>query len=135
MQMLELVNRDRAAASSQEETRGRAEPLQWDPRLAAVARAHSEEMARNDYFSHQGLDGSQPDQRVSEARIPWLATGENIARASTVAQAEAMFMDEPKFQQNHRGNILNTRFTHIGVGVAHGADGSIYVTQEFVQSR
>ncbi len=133
--MLGLVNRDRAATTSQEETRGRALPLQWDPRLAAVARAHSEEMARNGYFSHQSLDGRQPDERVSDARIPWLATGENIARASDVTQAEAMFMDEPKFQQNHRGNILNTRFTHVGIGVARGSDGSIYVTQEFVQSR
>src|ERR1700733_2023089 len=55
MQMWELINQDRTAPSCLEETKGRAHPLQWDPRLAAIARAHSEEMARYKYFSHEGV--------------------------------------------------------------------------------
>jgi uncharacterized protein YkwD len=133
--MWQLINRDRLDGTCAEETKGRARPLQWDARLAAVARAHSEEMARNHFFAHTGVDGSEPSMRVSRAGIQWQATGENIAKVDTVAGAEAAFMNEPKFQPNHRGNILNPDYTHVGVGVAKGANGMLYVTQEFAEYR
>jgi uncharacterized protein YkwD len=135
LQIWELINRDRADPSYSSETRGRAPALQWDDRLAAVARMHSEEMARNGYFSHEGADGSSPASRVSTAGIKWRSTGENIANCGSVSEAESLFMNEPKFQQNHRWNILNVNYTHVGVGVARGLDGSLYVTQEFAQLR
>ena len=135
LQMRELINRDRADRSYLTETRGRAPALQWDDRLAAVARMHSEEMARNGFFSHQGSDGSSPADRVSMAGIKWLSTGENIADCSAVSEAESLFMNEPKFEHNHRWNILNVNYTHVGIGVARASDGSLYITQEFVQQR
>jgi hypothetical protein len=52
-----------------------------------------------------------------------------------VVQGERLFMSEPKFQQNHRGNILNTSYTHVGVGIARGPDGSLYITQDFAELR
>jgi uncharacterized protein YkwD len=131
IQMWRLINNDRTASPNASETRGRANPLVWDARLAAVARQHSEEMAENGFFSHQGLDGSLPYVRVSKAGIRWRASAENIAKYSDVAQAEAGFMNEPKFQHNHRGNILNPEYTHVGVGIARGPDGMLYITQEF----
>jgi uncharacterized protein YkwD len=133
LQMLDLVNHDRIDPSTVQETRGRARPLQWDSRLAGVARLHSEEMARVGFFGHEGMDGSQPSNRVTRAGIQWRSTGENIAKCRDVAEAEAIFMDEPKFRQNHRGNILNADYTHIGVGIARGPDGTLYITQEFAQ--
>jgi uncharacterized protein YkwD len=133
LQMLDLVNHDRIDPSALQETKGRARPLQWDGRLAAIARLHSEEMARQGFFGHEGMDGSEPSNRVTRAGIQWRSTGENIAKCRDVAEAEALFMDEPKFQQNHRGNILNSSYTHIGVGIARGPDGTLYITQEFVQ--
>jgi uncharacterized protein YkwD len=133
MQALQLLNRDRTSPECFEETKGRARPLKWDPRLAAIAQAHSEEMARNGYFSHQSLDGKNPAQRVSVAGIPWRAAGENIAQAEDVAQAEADFMNEPKFVENHRRNILNPEYTSVGIGVARGPDGTVYVTQDFAE--
>jgi uncharacterized protein YkwD len=135
IQMWRLINRDRGAPSSLEETRGLARPLQWDDRLAAAARQHSEEMARHGFFSHQGLDGSLPYLRISRAGIQWSSVGENLAEFPDVVQAEAAFMNEPKFQENHRGNILNRGFTHVGVGIARGADGLLYITQDFASFR
>jgi uncharacterized protein YkwD len=133
--MWTLINRDRSDVTCEQETKGRARPLQWDARLATLARAHSEEMARNHFFAHTGIDGSEPSMRVSRAGIRWRATGENIAKVETVADAEAAFMNEPKFQPNHRGNILNPDYTHVGVGVARGANGMLYITQEFAEFR
>lgn len=134
-EMWDMVNHDRTASSQAEETKGRARALVWDPKLAAVARQHSEEMARTGIFSHTGGDGSLPSWRVSMAGVRWLSTAENIARVDNVIQAEALFMNEPKFERNHRWNILNPNFTHVGIGIARGPDGSLYITQEFVQTR
>jgi len=132
-QMWRLVNHDRTSPQTFAETKGQARPLEWDSRLAAVARAHSEEMAAYGYFGHQGMDGSAPGVRVSSAGIRWLAQGENIAKAMDPIQAEGMFMDEPKFQPNHRGNILKRDYNRVGIGIAKAADGSLYITQEFAQ--
>lgn len=134
-QMLYLTNQDRTAQQNWEETQGRAHPLQWDDRLAAAARAHSEDMARAGYLSHEGSDGSVPAQRVSYMGIQWLSTGENVARARDAAEAEALFMDEPRFQQNHRSNILNPNYTIVGIGVARDSEGTLYITEEFAQTR
>jgi uncharacterized protein YkwD len=132
-QMFDLINRDRIDPSTEQETRGQAQPLVWDARLAAVARAHSEEMAREGFFAHEGSDGSLPSDRVSRAGIRWLSVGENIAKAKDVAQARFLFMDEPKFEHNHRSNILDKGFTHVGVGIVKGPDGLLYVTEEFAR--
>jgi uncharacterized protein YkwD len=133
--MLEMINADRTAPSALEETKGRARPLQWDEKLAEVAREHSEDMAQNGFFSHKGSDGSDPALRTSKAGIQWRCTGENIAKVSDVAQAERLFMDEPRFQENHRANILKPEYTRVGVGIARGRDGSLYITQEFAELR
>src|SRR5579864_2077881 len=135
LQMWEMINADRTAPSTMEETRGRALPLQWDDKLAEVARQHSEDMAQNGFFSHRGSDGSDPALRTSKAGIQWRCTGENIAKVGDVAQAERLFMDEPKFQENHRANILKPEYTRVGVGIARGRDGSLYITQEFAEIR
>jgi uncharacterized protein YkwD len=132
-QTLELINRDRAAPEYFGETKGRARPLLWDDRLAAVARAHSEEMARNGYFSHEAADGAWPAQRISAAGILWVRVGENIASCQSIAQAESTFMDEPKFERNHRWNILSPDYTRVGVGIAKGSDGMLYITEDFAQ--
>jgi uncharacterized protein YkwD len=58
--------------------------------------------------------------------------GENIAIYGTVLGAEAAFMNEPRFQHNHRANILNANYTDVGIGIVQGANGSIYITQDFV---
>lgn len=133
LRMWQMVNSDRLSPATVAETKGHAQPLQWDPRLAAVALQHSQEMAETGVFSHRGANGSLPMNRVTEAGIHWLATGENIARAESPFQAEALFMNEPKFQPNHRRNILDTNYNRIGIGIARGPDGSLYITQEFAE--
>jgi uncharacterized protein YkwD len=134
-QTLDLINQDRISPEYFGETRGRARPLLRDDRLAEVARAHSEEMARKGYFSHRSADGELPADRLSAAGILWARVGENIANCQTVTLAESTFMDEPKFERNHRWNILNPDYTRVGVGIAKGSDGMLYITEDFAQLR
>jgi len=130
-QMYALVNRDRTDPANSAETKGRALPLRWNDRLAAVARAHSLEMLNQGYFSHQDRQGGSVATRVEAAGIKWQAVGENIAIYGGVVRAEAAFMSEPRFNQNHRANILNPSFTDVGIGIVQAPNGSLYITQDF----
>ena len=129
--MWELVNRDRRDAENSAETGGRAQPLKWSEKLAAVARAHSRDMIEQRYFDHVDREGRTLSARMDAAVIPWRALGENIAINGTVSGAEASFMNEPRFQKNHRANILNANYTDVGIGIVQGPNGSLYITQDF----
>jgi uncharacterized protein YkwD len=133
-QMWGLVNQDRMRPGALAETGGQARPLNWNERLAAVARAHSLNMLKQHSFSHTDPDGTTFSVRIKRAGIPWQSSGENIAIYDTVERAESAFMNEPHFQENHRGNILNASYTDVGIGVVQGPDGSLYITQDFIAS-
>jgi TonB family protein len=131
-QMWALVNRDRLDPATSAETGGRAQPLRWNEELAAVARAHSRNMLEQRFFDHVDPEGRTLSARIKAAGIPWRALGENIAINGTVPGAEAAFMNEPRFQNNHRANILNANYTDVGIGIVQGPNGSLYITQDFV---
>ncbi|MGH9356476.1 MAG: CAP domain-containing protein [Terriglobia bacterium] len=131
--MLQLINADRIDPGNRAETRGCAHPLTWDPRLARAALAHSQEMAARHYFSHVDPNGQSPIERFYYAGIQWTAMGENIAKDPTAKGAEENFMSEPHFKRNHRANILDSKFNRIGIGIARGPDGILYITQDFAQ--
>ena len=130
-QMWALVNRDRLDAKNSAETCGRAQRLKWNEKLAAVARAHSRDMIEQRYFDHVDREGRTLSARMNAAGIPWRALGENIAINGTISGAEASFMNEPRFQKNHRANILNANYTDVGIGIVQGPKCSLYITQDF----
>ncbi len=130
--MWALVNQDRSKPATFAETRGRALPLRWNDRLAAVARSHSRNMLEHRFFSHVDPEGRTFSARITRAGIPWKAAGENIAIYPSIWKAEAGFMNEPRFEHNHRANILNTSYTDVGIGIVEGPDGSLYITQDFI---
>jgi uncharacterized protein YkwD len=134
MEMFELVNRARSDPANSAETGGRALPLKWNDSLAAVAREHSRNMLMKGYFAHNDPDGRSPGTRVKAAGIAWQATAENIAAFDSVTSAEAAFMNEPRFAHNHRTNILNRKYTEIGIGVVQSRSGRYYITQEFIEA-
>lgn len=133
-EMAELVNRDRLDPANAAETGGHVQALRWNSALAAAARGHSRDMLERKYFSHVDREGRSPGTRVKAAGIGWQAVGENIAIYENVPKAEAAFMDEPRFAQNHRSNILDRRYTDVGVGIVQGPDGRYYITQEFIET-
>ncbi|ABR54655.1 SCP-like extracellular [Methanococcus vannielii SB] len=123
-----------------------------DERLNKIAQDHSNDMVKNNYFSHTSLDGKSPTDRAVSAGYDVkkslgngyfaIGIGENIAKmptgnvlgighvsndAQSVAKATVdAWMNSP----GHRANILSSRYTRIGIGVAF--DGRFYVeTQNF----
>ncbi len=98
-------------------TRG-LHPLQRNSNLTDAARAHNQDMIINNFFDHQGSDGSWPDERAcNEGYTPYgwgdCFVGENIAAGyTTPASVVAGWMAS----QGHKDNILNPDYREIGVG-------------------
>ncbi|GAA0679822.1 CAP domain-containing protein [Streptomyces malaysiensis subsp. malaysiensis] len=119
-EVIALTNAERAAA--------RLAPLAQDPRLAAAAQAHSDDMVARDFYSHTGPEGHQPWDRARAAGATHRGIGENIACGQrSPAEVVRGWMDSP----GHRANVLKPDFTHIGVGHATGSRAGTYWTQVF----
>jgi uncharacterized protein YkwD len=43
-------------------------------------------------------------------------------------------MSQPRSLTNHRGNLLNPIWTHVGIGVAYNPDGALVVTENFISA-
>ena len=119
VRMLDMVNAERAKQG--------LTPLQIDPELTEVARAHSRDMLARGYFSHVAPDGQDPFDRMRKAHVHYLAAGENLAFAPTLAAAHQGLMNSP----GHRANMLRPQFGHIGVGVLDAGRYGLMVTQTF----
>jgi uncharacterized protein YkwD len=131
LQMFALLNRDRMDPADEPEIKGRPYPLQWNEKLAEAARAHSQDMLYQSYFDHVDPQGRTPGMRIKAIGMDWQAVGENIAIHTTIPGAQAAFMNEPRFRQNHRANILSSKYTDVGIGIVQGPDGRYYITQDF----
>lgn len=118
-ELLALVNQERAAAG--------LDPVRADAPLAAVGRAHSEEMFRQGYFAHDSPFTGSPGARLDAADIPYLLSGENLAYAPTVAIAHQGLMESP----THRANILNPAYTRLGIGIIRSENRGLMMSQEF----
>src|SRR3989344_3729117 len=118
-QVLELVNNERAAAGGVQ--------LRVDNRMTAVARAHSRDMFERKYFSHYSPEGLNAAQRLEKSGVRYSLMGENLAYAPDVQTAHQGLMDS----EGHRRNILDKRFTRVGVGAVNGEECGLMITQVF----
>ena len=75
----------------------------------------SQDMMNHDYFGHQSPTYGSPFDMMKSAGIQYRTAGET-AGAHTVEIAHHNLMNSP----GHRQNILNSAFTHVGVGVVKG---------------
>jgi uncharacterized protein YkwD len=114
--------------------------LDWDSSLAVKAREKSDDMLTNNYFSHSSPDGKTLKDRFQDEKPASIRNisqiGENIymgARLdfSTDIKTQArLIVDGWMTSPGHRRNILDPKYTHLGVGVA-AKDKMCYATQVF----
>ncbi len=119
-QMFNLVNKERTAAG--------LKPLELDMRLVQQARLKSQDMSKLGYFDHYSPTYGSPFDQMKKAGITYRAAGENLAGAPTVQMAHEGLMNSP----GHRANILNSMFTHVGIGVASSSKYGLLFTQMFI---
>jgi uncharacterized protein YkwD len=119
-QVVALTNQERAKAG--------CKALTVSAKLTSSAQAHSNDMAKNNYFEHNSQDGSTPFDRITDTGYRYSQAAENIAMGQVDAQAvTAAWMNS----SSHRANILNCSLTQIGVGYAVNDTGTPYWTQDF----
>lgn len=128
-------------------------PLQWDAALAAVAAAHSADMARRRYFAHASPDGDSFRERYATANYECrIAIGErlylgaeNLARRRRTVrggrdEVAASWPDTARLAREivadwmasggHRRNLLAPQWRREGIGV-HATRTELLVTQNF----
>jgi len=106
-------------------------PLQWNPILAEAARGKAEDMAQKGYFAHTSPEGVTPWQWFRKAGYSYRYAGENLAvYFSDSWDVHKAWMDSA----GHRANIVNGKFTEIGIAAAKGiyqGKETIFVVQLF----
>lgn len=108
-------------------------PLMWDPKLAELARVHSQNMARHGFFSHVGLNGRTVDARAVDSGIDdWRGIGENIAFNQGIENPASFAVEKWILSPGHRRNLLDRRWKQSGLGVAVTEDGKYFFTQVFM---
>jgi uncharacterized protein YkwD len=142
---------------NQQRTRNGQQSLSYDSALAAIARKHSEDMARNNYFEHDNLGGLGPTERGAQAGY---SCYKNYGSYYTTGIAENIYQNNlydsityyngiPSYDWNtqeeiaqstvsgwmkspgHKRNILDSTYDREGIGVAVASDDKVYITQDF----
>jgi uncharacterized protein YkwD len=97
---------DLAAATNAARAAAGLPALQRNAQLDAVAQAWAQHLASTNVLAHNPSLRSQ----VSN----WSVLGENVGRAGDIPSVQRAFMNSPE----HRANILDPRYTQMGVGAA-----------------
>lgn len=122
-EILRLINEIR----SQAQTCGNVEfspapAVSWNERLEGAALIHSEDMANNNFFDHQGTDSSMIGDRATMVEYNWRRIAENIAAGQqTIEHAVEGWMNSPP----HCSSIMNSSYFEVGVS-CHDNEASAY---------
>lgn len=105
--------------------------LAIDAELVGIARQRSQTMADTNCFSHTAC-GPTAFDLMGSIGYSYQIAGENIARNNYPdSQTVQVAMDGFMASTGHRNNILDSRYTKVGIGVAFGANGMKYFTVIF----
>ena len=107
-----------AATNIQRYDNGLLPPLIENAKLTAAAKAKAEDMFAKQYFEHVSPSGLDPGTLVKNFGYDYIVTGENLILGNFSCEQEVvqLWMNSP----GHRANILNSRFTEIGVAIVKG---------------
>lgn len=98
-----------------------------NPNLNSAAMKRAQELVA--YYDHVRPDGRDWSTVFEEFKVKWSGIAENIAYGySSPREVVEGWINSPGHYQNIMGN-----YTHIGVGVARGGDGTMYWVQLFVR--
>jgi hypothetical protein len=121
--LVDLANNDRNENSLPQ--------LTINPILESAAELKAEDMAAKGYFAHYGPDGSSPWDWMRKAGYDFVYAGENLAIDFTDSEdVNDAWLNSP----THRANIMNSKFTEIGIATVNGTYNgrkTIYVVQMF----
>ncbi len=125
--LVDLANNDRISAG--------VERLASNDALTRAAQAKASDMASRGYFAHTSPDGREPWDFMKDAQYNFEYAGENLAiQFADSEQVEKAWLDSAP----HRANLLDTRFTEVGIATAQGfyqGQSTVFVVQMFGKPR
>jgi len=117
--MLALVNSERASRD--------LKILDFHPTLRDVARSHSMDMVKNNFFDHKSPTTGHVGDRLLSAGFIYISAGENLAYAGDIEIAHMLLMES----QGHRENLLSRGFGRAGIGIVDAGPYGYMCTQVF----
>lgn len=89
-----------------------------DEKLNAAALAKAKDILEKQYFAHESPTGVGASDLMAQAGYEYVIIGENLALGNFDSDQDVVsgWMNSP----GHRANILNSKFTEIGVGAVKG---------------
>lgn len=119
--------------TNEERVKSGLAPLVWDSELCRMARLHSENMARLGFFAHETPDGLRLKERARSLGIlHFRVIAENIAYNKGYEDPGAFAVERWMISAGHRANILYIGFQASAIGSYVSGDGSVYLTQVFI---
>lgn len=119
----------RLANDSRKDTK--AQELTVSPLLEEAARRKANDMVENGYFAHTSPDGKTPWYWLKDVGYSYNFAGENLAVNFTDSgKVHKAWMNS----ELHRKNILDSRFTEIGIATAKGyfnGKDTVFIVQMF----
>ncbi|KKP33275.1 MAG: hypothetical protein A2312_01810 [Candidatus Staskawiczbacteria bacterium RIFOXYB2_FULL_32_9] len=93
-------------------------PLSRNAVLDKSALAKANDMFKNQYFEHNSPSGVSPAELVKSFGYNYIVTGENLILGNFDSEYKLVeaWMNSP----GHRANILNKRYTEVGIAVVKG---------------
>jgi uncharacterized protein YkwD len=126
-QLLDLINTSRAGGGLPPYTFSEVMSAGTGSCVGSVG--HSEHMAQTGTLAH--------DQFPADICVPWISAGENIGYWSGVSESQAiinihnsMMAEGPS--GGHYQNIMSSTFTTVGLGLVVDANGTTWLTEDFV---
>jgi hypothetical protein len=108
-QTLVLTNQERAKSG--------LAPLSLNAKLSSAASAKASDMFQNQYWAHVSPSGKEPWSFITASGYSYRLAGENLARDfNHTTDMVIAWMNSP----THRANIMNGRYTEIGLAVVNG---------------
>ncbi len=97
---------------------GNLPPLIENVKLDAAATAKAQDLFKNQYFEHVSPSGVDPGMLAKSFGYEYIVEGENLILGNFASEQIVVqdWMNSP----GHRANILNNRFTDIGVSIMKG---------------
>jgi len=116
----------------QRQENGNLPGLRENTKLDEAALAKANDLFKNQYFEHMSPTGVDPGELVQSYGYDYIVAGENLILGNFLSEKEVVqdWMNSP----GHRANILNNRYTEIGVAVVKGTykGESVWISvQEF----
>jgi uncharacterized protein YkwD len=102
------------------------------PDLDRVARAHSADMARRGYLSHETPEGANPVDRLARAGVSGFSLAAENAGRTDRPDPNREILQGWLHSQSHRENLHAPPWNATGVGIARAPDGALVYTQIYL---